>query len=63
MSERDDIWYEARIRELREALEPFISHHQPWLVDRETYPDDAVVTVNARVTFGQLRRAAAAMEE
>ncbi|MHC2016365.1 hypothetical protein [Methylobacterium sp. CM6247] len=43
---------------VRAALAPFVTHYQPWMDD---WADDALCTVFARVTFGDLRRARAAI--
>ena len=49
----------ARIGELEEALKPFVKHHASWM---DTYPDAAETYTHSVHTFGDLRRAVAALE-
>lgn len=50
---------DAEIGRLRAALEPFVRHHAPWM---DEHPDDAECTVFSRHTFGDLRKARAALQ-
>lgn len=45
---------------LREALEPFIKHHAPWMNE---WSDELECTTYSRHTFGDLRRARAALNK
>lgn len=52
--------------ELRAALEPFVKHWQTWMDETDEYgrlnwSDDIEMSTFARVTFGDLRRARAAL--
>lgn len=47
--------------QLREALEPFVAHWQPWMDDDFVHPDWDEMSCFARVTYGDLRRARAAL--
>lgn len=44
---------------LREALKPFVAHWEEWMMN---YPAEQRVSTAARVTFGELRTARAALD-
>lgn len=48
----------AAVARLKAALRPFVQHYSPWM---DEWPDGELMSIAARVTFGQLRAALAAL--